>query len=706
MPHKIKIMKYKISLLFLLFTTYAIAQDSIIKTLDDIVESKIGENDPALMVGVIKDGEIIYEKYRGMANLQHQVRADYRTKSNIASTAKQFTSLMVLQLSLQKKLSLEDDIRKYLPALYPKVKEKIKIRHLINHTSGIRDYSDLLSLKRKPWWRQVGMDNDDVLELIKKQEELAFLPGKRDMYSNSGYILLTKIIEKVSGQKFYDFSKNFFESMGMKDTEFSRSYMRVVPNLAQPYSDWGDGVWKEYPMLTRLNGDGFLYTTLKDQLHYELAIQNANGDDSLFYMSQQPIPGSEIKSYGFGLELGSRLNRTAVHHSGATGSYHSQTLRFPKEKLSVFVMSSNSRIWSGFIADEIASVFLDEVEKSPEYSEELTQSKISDESLVLGQYRSPGGYLIRIEKEDNKILWKNANNRPDELIVENNTLIFKSKPSMKIGFYPNKMVRFAPNGKKLTYNRDPHKPASFSDLESFVGKYYSSELEIEFEIKKNNKGELGILLPQENELEKLEVLNRDELLVWDYILKIQRDSFNRVTDILVTTNRILNNRFKKQTHLKYQPKIATQGGSIQVTTIGSHNQGGSTILLTKNLPNGNEIWSRRFGGNSYDKASSIIETNDGYLIIGSTSSYGVGNYDMFVIKTDKKGNKLWQNTYGEFDNDYGYTAEIVADGYIIKGSTQRCNSKDVLNRKCSVNVWFVTIDKNGREISNKILEEL
>lgn len=128
--------------------------------------------------------------------------------------------------------------------------------------------------------------------------------------------------------------------------------------------------------------------------------------------------------------------------------------------------------------------------------------------------------------------------------------------------------------------------------------------------------------------------------------------------------------------------------------------------MTKNLPNGNEIWSRRFGGNSYDKASSIIETNDGYLIIGSTSSYGVGNYDMFVIKTDKKGNKLWQNTYGEFDNDYGYTAEIVADGYIIKGSTQRCNSKDVLNRKCSVNVWFVTIDKNGREISNKILEEL
>ena len=94
--------------------------------------------------------------------------------------------------------------------------------------------------------------------------------------------------------------------------------------------------------------------------------------------------------------------------------------------------------------------------------------------------------------------------------------------------------------------------------------------------------------------------------------------------------------------------MKTEDGSIQVTTIRSRDGETSDILLTKNEPNGNEIWSKRLGGNSYDKASSILATDDGYLIIGSTSSYGNGNYDMFVIKTDKEGKQEWQNTYGGF----------------------------------------------------------
>ena len=112
------------------------------------------------------------------------------------------------------------------------------------------------------------------------------------------------------------------------------------------------------------------------------------------------------------------------------------------------------------------------------------------------------------------------------------------------------------------------------------------------------------------------------------------------------------------------------------------------------------------GGKSWDKASSIIDTEDGYLIVGSTSSYGVGNYDFYVIKVNKKGNKIWQNTYGKSDNDYAYTAEKVDDGYIIKGTTQLCDSKDVLSRTCTNNVWFVTIDKNGEELSNQVLEAI
>ena len=170
--------------------------------------------------------------------------------------------------------------------------------------------------------------------------------------------------------------------------------------------------------------------------------------------------------------------------------------------------------------------------------------------------------------------------------------------------------------------------------------------------------------------------------------------------------RAMNIGFQKKSHLKFQPKITIKEGSIQVSTIGSKDGNSSQILLTKNHPNGNEIWYKKFGGNSYDKASSILATEDGYLIIGSTSSYGNGNYDMFVIKTDKNGKKLWQNTYGEVMNEYGYAAEKTSDGFLIKGTQQKCASKDVFNMGCVTHVWFVSIDEHGKQLSSKVLEEI
>ncbi|MEM9679035.1 MAG: serine hydrolase domain-containing protein [Bacteroidota bacterium] len=702
----------KVVLLFILSLSFFInAQHDQLKEIDSIVNSKLSPDDPGLFVGIVKDGTIIYESYKGLASLQHQIEVNENSRSNIASTAKQFTALMILQLSMEKKLNLDDDIRDYLPKLYSAVKEKIKIRHLINHTSGIRDYADLMSIQNDPWWKRVGIDNDDVIEdLLEEQEDLAFAPGSRYMYSNSGYTLLSKIIAEVSGKSFHDYSKTFFDNLGMKNTSFLKNYMHVIPNQALPYSDWGDGVWQQYPMITNLYGDGFLFTTLKDQLVFEQAVQRADIDkNTLLIKSQKPIPNSEITTYGFGLELEDRLGYKAVHHSGSTGSYHSQMVRYPDQRLTVFVMSSNSRLWSGTIADEIASILLPQKEIMIEYDERIKDnSGLTDVNEIIGQYRSSGGYLIRIESKDNTIFWKNANNNPIELTLENNTIyVVKSYPKQKIGFYENELVLFNPTGKASVYKKVPYTMPTRSDLEGFTGQYFSKELDVSFEIKLTTDNTLMISRSDWKKDHEIQVINRDELLIFDYILRIQRDQFDRVTEILLTTNRVLNNKFTKRTHLKFQPKIETDNGTIQITTIGSRDDDASDILLTKNYPNGNEIWSQQFGGDSYDKASSIIATDDGYLIIGSTSSFGEGNYDMFVIKTDKSGRKVWQNTYGGFWNEYGYSIEKVNSGFILKGTKQKCSSNsDVLNRTCTTNVWFVTIDENGKEISNQILEEI
>ena len=346
------------SILFLYLSTFFSCgfnglQD--LKEIDHIINKSVENEHPGLGVGIVKNGEVIYEKYRGLSNLQHQIPFSKKTRSNIASTAKQFTALMILDLSMKGKLNLDEDIRKYFPNLYKKVDDEIKIRHLVNHTSGIHEYVNLISQKDKVWWKQVGLDNDKIIELLEEQNELEFSPGTKYNYSNSNYNVLAKLIEKVSGEKFTKYSKNFFIDLNMVETSFVERYMGVIPNRANPYSDWGRGEWWETPTVTKTSGEGFLYTTLRDQLTFEKKLQNSNLD--LFIKSQKPIPGSEIKTYGFGLKLLDRLGRKAIHHDGVTFGFHSQTLRFPEEKLTIFILSNNGNIRSDLIANEIANFF-------------------------------------------------------------------------------------------------------------------------------------------------------------------------------------------------------------------------------------------------------------------------------------------------------------------------------------------------------------
>lgn len=680
------------------------------EAITEILYQYTDDDSPGMAVGIVKKGEIVYEQYLGYANLEHQVKFNKSTRSNIASTAKQFTALMILQLEQEGKLSLENDIREYLPDLYPKVEEAIKVRHLINHTSGIRDYVFILEMQNKPYWRQVGMDNDDVIVLLEQQEDLVFKPGYKYSYSNSGYTILAEIIEQVSGQKFDDYSKEFFAALGMKETAFVKRYMGVIPNRADAYSDWGNGLWLSTPAVTKFKGDGFLFTTLQDQLIFEQAVQRAKRDNNTTLIkSQLPIPNSEIKTYGFGLELDGRMGRVAQYHSGSTFGYHSHTSRFPEEQLSIFVMSNNGKIWSGTIADEIASVLLAEKKVSPKY-DPLVDKDLGEieQSEMLGQYRSPDGFLIRVVEEEGKVLWRSANNSPYEIIREaGNLFSVDYNSAIKVRFEKNELVKLYPSGKTISYKRESLPPASFADLEGFVGRYYSAELGMSFDLKMAERDQLKVHFSNRERERDVQVLNKNELLASGFIMKVQRDQFDRATEILVTLNyRAQNNRFSKETNLKFQPKVETENGYIQVTTIGSGKGETSNILLTKNYANGNEIWFKQFGGRGYDRASSILATEDGYLIIGSTSSYGNGNYDVFVIKTDKKGQKKWQNTYGGFDNEYGYTATETESGFLIKGTKQSCTSADVLDRDCTTNVWFISIDKNGEELSNEILEEV
>jgi CubicO group peptidase (beta-lactamase class C family) len=205
-----------------------------LKKLDSIATQDVPKNAPGIATAIIKEGNLIYEKYAGIADFNDSLKIDKNTRFNIASNGKQFTALAILTLEDENKIKLSDDIRQYLPELYPKIKAKITIGNLLNHTSGIRDVYDLWSLKGITWWEQ-SFDNNDVLELVKKQAELNFEPSTKYLYSNTNYILLATIVEKISGKPFKEYTDGIFQKLNMTNTSFEADYSQIDGKIARAY---------------------------------------------------------------------------------------------------------------------------------------------------------------------------------------------------------------------------------------------------------------------------------------------------------------------------------------------------------------------------------------------------------------------------------------------------------------------------------------
>jgi CubicO group peptidase (beta-lactamase class C family) len=241
-----------------------------IQRLDSIATQDVPSNAPGIATAIIQNGMLIYEKVAGYADLTDSSKIDKTTRFNIASNGKQFTALAILTLIHQKKLKFSDDIRKWLPSLYPNSKEKITVQHLLNHTSGIRDCYDLWSLQGYTWWKKT-FNNTDVLNLIEKQTDLNFAPNTQYLYSNTNYILLALIIEKVTGKPFVAFTNELFKALNMPNTSFEPDYTNIRGKIARAYFNFN--TWTTYKWIWNVCGDGNIFSTLEDQIQWEKLVQ-------------------------------------------------------------------------------------------------------------------------------------------------------------------------------------------------------------------------------------------------------------------------------------------------------------------------------------------------------------------------------------------------------------------------------------------------
>lgn len=407
--------------------------------LDSIATQDVPKNAPGIATAIIQDGKVIFEKYAGYADLTDSTLITNSTRFNIASNGKQFTALAILSLIEKKKLKLSDDIRKWFPTLYPSIQEKITVRSLLNHTSGIRDCYDLWSLQGYTWWEK-SFNNSDVLTLIEMQSELNFKPDTKFLYSNTNYILLALIVEKVTKNSFVEYTNEMFRQLNMPNTSFKSDHTNIRGRIARSYFNFS--TWTTYDWIWNVVGDGNIFSTLEDQIQWEKLVQKKGRSrfkSKIIAHSQQIIEDSNFSNYGYGLEFGTYKNLPYCFHEGTTGAWKATVIRFPENNISIITLTNTGKSIPYNQTRQMADVIFDLKSEGTYFVTKPTSiGKYVREEEILGTYLTESDFAFTFEKIDSKIFLKRVGRNDVEIVREDDNIFHqKFDPEFKQEFTTN-----------------------------------------------------------------------------------------------------------------------------------------------------------------------------------------------------------------------------------------------------------------------------
>ncbi|MBM3792161.1 MAG: beta-lactamase family protein, partial [Acidobacteria bacterium] len=368
---------------------------------------------PGCALGVIREGKLIYARGYGMANLEHSIPITTQTIFDLGSTSKQITAASIVLLAQEGKLALDDDVRKYVPEI-PAYGPPITIRHLVHHTSGLRDYLTLMSLAGIDFDGVTG--DEDALGIIARQKGLNFRPGEEHLYCNSGYFLLSVIVQRVSGRALARFAQErIFDPLGMKHTHYHNDHTLIVPGRATGYAPRKEGGFRIDMSGFEQTGDGAVMTSVEDLLLWDRNFYGPRlGGEALVRQLHEVgvLNSGEKLRYAFGLNVDEYRGLRAVSHGGSWAGYRAELLRFPDQNFSVACLCNLASANPGRLARQVAEVFLSaamaaapDPASAPDRraSEEVTLAQ-ADLGGKAGLYRNPaGGEVRRITLVDGKL---------------------------------------------------------------------------------------------------------------------------------------------------------------------------------------------------------------------------------------------------------------------------------------------------------------
>jgi len=558
----------RVKLIFTMLTVFAFSSfaggDSLAEKVDKLFSEWDKLASPGCALGIIKDGHLVYARGYGLANLEYNIPLSSKSVFRIGSTSKQFTAMCMILLEEKGKISLDDNIRKYLPEIR-EYESPITIRHLLHHTSGLRDYLELMYL--------AGMRDDDfltdgeVLDLIARQKELNFKPGDEYLYSNSGYFLLSVIVKRASGQSLRKFAEeNIFKPLGMKVTHFHDDHTMFVKNRAAGYSPQKKDGFRINMTTLDVVGDGGIFTTVEDlcvwdQNFYHNKLGKGGQDLIKKMLTPATLNNGERLDYACGLVVSEYRGLKMVSHGGAFVGFRAEMIRFPEQKFSVICLANLSSIAPTKLALQVADIYLSgQFKKGKEKAVvsgakfiELPEKELKSKTGTFKNLKT--GSIAEISIQEGKLM-VNASGYTFQISPVSSTrfraveapvdieLEFERKEKDK----PQVMRAYMESQKPETYEAIEVISPSPAQLAEYRGKYYSEELlagyKIVFEEEK-------LFLRHENRYKNypqtpLKPTVKDEFHVEGININFIRDNKGKISAFLMESGRVKHIRFEKK----------------------------------------------------------------------------------------------------------------------------------------------------------------
>lgn len=528
------------------------------RQIDAVFSKYISNETPGCVVSVIQNGSVLYEQTYGLANLEWKLPNTIDTVFDIGSVSKQFTAFAILLLAQDGRISLDDDIRKYLPEI-PNYGQVIQIHHLLNHTSGLRNYTDLFDLAGVP---EIDLTTDrDALALVSRQKSVNFAPGEEFLYSDTNFFLLSLIVERVSGESLRQFAKErIFDPLGMTSTHFHNDAAMVVNHRATGYKPLGNGRFAIDMSNFEELGDGSVMTTVEDLKKWDSNFYTGRvGGMGLIRQMQEGghLNDGTVNLYAKGLVVDRYRGLRRVQHAGEWVGYRAGLTRYPDQKTSFITLCNTiGDVFPTNLNREVADIVLHNAFKasasaasaasdSGESSKEAAnvQARNAPASEYQGTYwDSLHGYFRhfvekagRLYREDQGDLFPlQAEGQGKFGDVESGTKFeFGAGNGMK-----NVQER-QEEGEHLTLIKVPD-PRPGQDLSAFAGSYVSDELNAKWTliVRDGKLVRTQYLYPDQELRPAFGDAFSGDLSEDTYLLHFQRDPAGHVTGFAVSTDMI------------------------------------------------------------------------------------------------------------------------------------------------------------------------